>query len=151
MLLVISGYLFVWFAGLNLYKAAILRSVGVQFDFYGLALIKALILGKFILLGHMLKVGERRTAHRRAVDIIVKSLIFVVLLLMLDVLEEFIVGYFHGRSPGEVLSTIDGGSLLELVATCFLMLLVLIPYFAFREIAAGMEPGAMAKLLTERV
>jgi hypothetical protein len=40
------------------YKATILGSVGIQFAPFGLAAVKALILGKFILVMEDLKIGE---------------------------------------------------------------------------------------------
>jgi hypothetical protein len=47
--LVIVAYLFVCFGSLLFYKSAILRNDGIEFAAFGLALVKALILGKFIL------------------------------------------------------------------------------------------------------
>lgn len=48
---VISAYLYVCFGALLLYKTAILNGQGISYAPYGIAAIKALILGKFILLG----------------------------------------------------------------------------------------------------
>jgi hypothetical protein len=48
----LSAYLYVCFGALILYKMAILGEVGVSYTLAGLAAIKALILAKFILLGH---------------------------------------------------------------------------------------------------
>ncbi len=55
----ISAYLWVCFGALILYKAAILRSVGVDYAPMGLALVKALISAKFIMLLQVFKLGER--------------------------------------------------------------------------------------------
>jgi hypothetical protein len=60
-----SAYLFVCFGALLFYKSAILRSDGVEFAAFGLALVKALILGKFILVLQAIKVGERRDKARQ--------------------------------------------------------------------------------------
>jgi GYF domain 2 len=46
--LAISAYLFVCFGSLLFYKSAILRNDGIEFTAFSLALVKALILGKFI-------------------------------------------------------------------------------------------------------
>src|SRR5688572_17284697 len=55
----LSVYLYVCFGALVLYKMAILGSQGVHVSAFGVPIIKALILGKFILLGHAMKLGER--------------------------------------------------------------------------------------------
>jgi hypothetical protein len=57
--LAISAYLFVCFSSLLFYKSAILRSEGIEFTAFGLALVKALILGKFILVLQAIKMDER--------------------------------------------------------------------------------------------
>src|SRR5579864_1490070 len=54
--LVISAYLFVCFGALLFYKAAILHSDGIEFAPFGVAVAKALVLGKFVLLLHALKI-----------------------------------------------------------------------------------------------
>src|SRR5271170_2392884 len=56
--LAISAYLFVCFGSLLFYKSAILRNDGIEFAAFSLALVKALILGKFILVLHAVRIGE---------------------------------------------------------------------------------------------
>src|ERR1700760_4784141 len=87
----ISGYLYICFAALIFYKASILRSHGIEFATFGLALGKALILGKFILFAHALGIGDRNKPSRLALAIILKSLIFGLLLIALTFIEEMIV------------------------------------------------------------
>jgi hypothetical protein len=79
-------------------------------------------------------------------DILKKSVLFVVFLIALTVVEEIIVGYFHGR----ILSEMVGGTLPQDFAISMLMLLILIPYFTFRGVADRLGEGALWKLLTGR-
>ena len=83
-------------------------------------------------------------------DILKKSVLFVVVLIALTVVEEIIVGYFHGRTSQEVLGEMAGGTLPQAFAVSILMLLILIPYFTFRGVADQLGEGALWKLLTER-
>jgi hypothetical protein len=133
--LAISAYLFVWFAALMFYKATILRSVGVEFAPFGLAIVKALILGKFILVLEALKIGDRQQGGALIVLILKKALLFTLLLFVLTVIEEVVVGYFHGREARQALSEMGGGTLPQAFATGVLMFLVLVPYLGFRRIA----------------
>ncbi len=149
-LLVISAYLYVCFGALIFYKASILHSQGVEFVAYGLALGKALILGKFILFAHALGIGDRNNPRRLALAILFKSVVFALLLITLAFIEELIVGFFKGRQVQETLKEIAGGTLPELLATSFLILLIMIPYFAFREISGALGEGKLLKLLTDR-
>jgi hypothetical protein len=147
----ISAYLYVCFGSVLLYKAAILRGEGIEYAAFGVAIVKALILGKFLLVLHALKMGERgpRSGTLLA-SIIKKSVLFALLLIVMTVVEEMIAGYFHGRAIQEILHDIGGGTLPSAFATGELLLLILIPYFAFREIGASLGEGGLAKFLMER-
>jgi hypothetical protein len=149
--LVISAYLFVCFGSLLFYKSAILRNEGIEFTAFGLALVKALILGKFILLLQAVKVGE--TGDRPGillVDILKTSFLFLVFLVILNAIEEIGLGLFHGHAVRDVLGEMAGGTLPEAIAVCVLLLLVLIPYFSFRGLASHLGDGVLWKHFTER-
>jgi GYF domain 2 len=134
--LAISTYLMVWFVALMFYKATILRSVGVEFAPFGFAIVKALILGKFMLVLEAARLGERRTGgNSMIVQIVIKALLFTLALIVMSMIEEIIVGHFHGRDAREVLKEMAGGSLAQVFASAILMFLVLLPYMAFRRVA----------------
>jgi hypothetical protein len=107
-------------------------------------------LGKFILVAHALKIGDRNKPNRLALEIVWKSFLFALLLIILSVIEEVVVGLFHGRQVRVVLSEIAGGTLMQVFATSLLILLIMIPYFAIREISARLGEGQLLRLLTER-
>ena len=61
----LSVYLYVCFGAIQLYKTALLADHGISYEPYGFAAAKALILGKFILLGRAASIGERH-GHKQA-------------------------------------------------------------------------------------
>jgi hypothetical protein len=145
----VSAYLLVWFSAVMFYKATILHGVGVEFAPFGLAVVKALILGKFILVLEALKIGEGgKDGAILAVQILKKAVLFTLLLIVLSVIEEVVVGYLHGREAREALSQMGGGTLSQAIATGVLMFLVLLPYLAFRQIALTL--GELPELLFTR-
>jgi hypothetical protein len=147
--LAVSAYLLVWFSAVMFYKSTILRSVGIEFAPFGVAVVKALILGKFMLVLEALKLGERRESRDiLIVQILKKALLFTVALVFLSIAEELVVGHFHGKSMKETLSEIGGGSIAQIFAASILMLLALMPYLAFRRLAT--ELGALPELLFTR-
>lgn len=145
----ISAYLYVCFGALIFYKTAILQGQGISFVPFGLAAIKALVLGKFILLGHAVGLGERGGEHRIIYLIIRKALLFLVMLLVLSVIEEAIAGIIHGQTVTESIPMLQGGSLLRVLATSLIMLLILIPYLAFGEINEALGEGVLKQILFE--
>jgi hypothetical protein len=147
----IAAYLYVCFGALILYKAAVLREEGISFAPLGFALAKALILGKFLLLLRAARIGQHRAAAgRMAMDIARNALLFAILLIVLALIEEIIVGWFHDKSPAAVLADMTGHSGLQVLATALLMVLVLIPYFAFHEITERLGEGVLMRMLLER-
>jgi GYF domain 2 len=134
--LAVSSYLLVWFSAVLFYKSTVLRSVGIPFAPFALAVVKALVLGKFILILEAFKFGgkDQRTSLL-IVDILKKALLFTIVLFLLSILEDIIVGHFHGRSVDEILKEIGGGSALQALAGAILMFLALLPYLAFRRLA----------------
>jgi hypothetical protein len=149
--LAISAYLFVCFSASLFYKSAILRSEGIEFTAFGLALVKALILGKFILVLQAIRMDDR--GDKRGIlliGILKTSILFLIFLVALNAVEEIALGYFHGRAVHEVLGEMAGGTLPEAIAVCVLLLLVLIPYFSFRGLAARLGDGVLWKHFTDR-
>ncbi len=145
----ISAYLFVCFGALILYKMAILRGQGISYALYGSALIKAVILAKFILIGHVLRIGDRYSERRFVQVIAYKSLFFLVMLLVLSVIEEAVVGVIHGRTIAASLAEVAGGTLLQILASCLIMLLILVPYLTFRELNEVLGEGRLQQILFE--
>jgi hypothetical protein len=56
------------------------------------------------------------------------------LLLVLNALEEVIVGVMHHRKVVDSLAEFGGGTLAQLTASSIVVLLILIPFFAFRAL-----------------
>ncbi len=96
--LAVSAYLYICFAAILLYKAAILSTAGQHFLPLGLAAGKALILGKFVLLGEAAGVGTRVHARTVLQRIVNRSVLFLVVLVVLTAVEEVVVGLVHGES-----------------------------------------------------
>ena len=144
---VVSAYLYVCFGALLLYRSALLQEAGTDFLPHGAAIIKALILGKFILLGEAAGVGTRVGGRTLWRSIAAKSLLFFLLLVALTVLEELLVGKAHGRSFAQTMVELQQRSVFETLATCFLLLLVLIPLIAVKELSRALGPGVLSRLL----
>ncbi len=132
--LAIAAYLYICFTALAYMKAAILQAEGVAFAPFGFAAVKALICAKFMSVGHALRLGERYKHSALIWPTIYKSLIFLVLLIVLNGLEEIIVGAFRHRSIAASLADLGGGTVHQVIATSIIVLLILIPFFAFRSL-----------------
>jgi Na+-transporting NADH:ubiquinone oxidoreductase subunit NqrD len=131
---IVAAYLYVCFGAILLYNTALLREEGVAFLPHGLAAIKALILGKFILIGEAVGVGERAQPRSLLSAIATSTALYFLLLVVLSIVEELVVGKVHGHSLAETIAEFRDHSGLEMLATSILMLLILIPLIAFKEL-----------------
>jgi len=145
--LVISTYLLICFLALLLYKMVLLDERGLHSLSLGLAVGKALILGKFLLIGEALHVGSRVRARTLLQRIGYRTALMLLMLIVLTLLEEIIVGWFHGRSVSQTLTEILARTLPVLLTDWLLMLLILMPLIAFVEIDGALDTGALQRLL----
>jgi hypothetical protein len=146
----ISLYLYVCFGAILLYKESVLEAHDLSYAHYGLAAAKALILGKFLLIGQAIHIGERYKHKPLIYMVLYKSVIFLIVLVALSFLEEIIVGAIHGRTVVETMSEIAGGRWLEIAMTCALLWLILLPYFAFQQISEVLGEGKFRKMLFDK-
>lgn len=144
--LVTSLYLYVCFAAVLFYRDAVLSAHGVAFTAYGLAIVKALIMGKFMMLGHALHLGENFRHKALVYPLLYRSALFLGVLLILSVIEEVVRGLLHGESLADALSGFAGGTWQQIVAICFLMWLILLPYFAFRLAEEALGAGTLRRM-----
>jgi hypothetical protein len=131
---VIAVYLTVCFSALAYLKAAILQAQGIAFAPFAFAVVKALICAKFVLVGRAFHLGERFKALPLIWPTLHRSFMFLVLLIILNALEEMIVGVMHHRKAIDSLADFGGGTLDQMIATSVVVLLILIPFFAFRSL-----------------
>ena len=137
----ITAYLFVVFSALSFYKSAILEAQGVHWLPWGFALIKAVVLAKFIMIGRALHIGEGHRTKPLIWQIIQKSIAFLILVAGFTVIEEAIVGFIHDKTFWESMAEVGGGTTEEMIATAIIMFLVFIPLFAY---------GALGEVLGEK-
>ncbi|MFO1027848.1 MAG: hypothetical protein U1E70_21945 [Acetobacteraceae bacterium] len=145
--LAVSFYLYICLGAFAVYKSALMRSEGITYLPFGIAAVKALILGKFMMVGHALKLGQGGTEGPLIFPILRKSLVFLVLLFALNMIEEIVAGLIHHRSVAKVVEEVTGGTLLQTVAVCLLFFLILLPYFAFREVGEALGEGRLWRLM----
>jgi hypothetical protein len=145
-LLQIALYIYVCLGALLLYTASIAGASSVEFAHLGYAAVKALVLAKFVLLGHWLHLGESRGTGRLIYSVIVQALALWILLILLSLLEQFIDGLVHGYSIAAAVSELRRNTLGRILAQSLILLLVLLPYVALRQLSAILGPGKLKQI-----
>jgi hypothetical protein len=143
---VIAAYFYACFAALLYYQWAVAGSADPWHA--GTALVKALIIAKFVMIGEVAGLGARLKVPTVLHRIVVKCFLFLLMLIVLTVLEELIVGMVHGKSLAAVLADLAQRSLPQVLANILVMLLVLAPFISFRELSQALGPGVAIRTLT---
>jgi hypothetical protein len=105
------------------------------------------VLAKFMLLGEAIKIGGRSTTGPLIWPALQKAFGLLVLLIIMTIIEEAVVGLFHHRSITASLGDLFGRRLEETLAGYLIMLLVLLPYCAFRVLGEALGEGRLARML----
>jgi hypothetical protein len=142
--LILTLYLYITLGAVILMKTAVLHTQGIEFEFWGVGIVKAVVLAKFIMIGQAMKVGDRSTGAL-IWPTLHKAFAFL-LLVILTIIEEVVVGLFHHRPIAATLGELVGSRLEEILAGYLIILLVLIPYFAFRVLDEVLGEGGLVRM-----
>jgi hypothetical protein len=143
---ILAVYLYITLGSVVLMKTAVLHTEGIEFGPWGIAMVKAAVLAKFMLLGKAMKLGERTTTSPLIWPTLHKAFAFLVLLIIMTIIEEAVVGMFHHRSVAASLGELVGPRLDETMAGFLIILLVLIPFFAFRVLDEALGEGKLVRM-----
>jgi len=133
----IALYLWVLFSLFEIHRYAVLREFNLSsLSGYkiGFAAVNALIMGKVILIGEALHVGEQLSEKRLIFSVLFKSAAFALLVVCFDIVEEVIVGIIHGKSLAASIPQMAGGGLEGKALFGVMAFVVLIPFFLFTEV-----------------
>src|ERR1700736_3487972 len=132
--LAIVFYLWVMFGVFALHESVVSAKDHIDYHFYGFAVINALILGKVMLVAEDLHFAEWVKDRPLIYPILCRAVAFSILFLVFDVVEEVLVGVFKGKTIGESIPIIGGGTPSGVFFVAIILSVALIPFFAFREI-----------------
>ena len=144
---VIVAYLWVTFGTIALHEFVVSAKDHINFHFYGFAFINALVLGKVMLIAEDLHYAEWFEGRPLIYRILCKAVAFSILFLIFDVVEEVVVGVVKGKTIGQSIPDIGGGSLSGVIFVAIILSVALIPFFAFREISLVLGQRTMHSLI----
>lgn len=141
----ISLYLWLVFAVLLLYKSVILNE-HIGYVAHGLALLNALALGKVMLVAQGLHFAETYKEEPLIYGTLFKSAAFALLLGFFKILEEGLIGWYHGIPFPESVIGVGGGTLRGILIIVLVLAVLLIPFFGIGELRQVLGEGKLGKL-----
>jgi hypothetical protein len=136
----IFAYLWLVFFLFLVHEWVVLESHDIDFRFFGLAAVNALVLSKIMLIAEELKFADRFKDKPLIYPIAFKAIAFSMLLVGAYI-------YFRGRSVAESFPQIGGGGLIGPVTIGAILCVALVPFFAFREIARALGEAEFRTLM----
>jgi hypothetical protein len=143
--LLVSAYMIAFIGAFTLYRHLILAEYGVYFS-YGSAIIEGLILGKIVLIGQALHVGERETERPLIWTTLRKSLLFGLLFFAFTILETTVKRLIHHEPLFQAFAAITPEVRNEALARAIMMFVALIPFFAFGELRKHFGAKSLVRL-----
>lgn len=145
--LLVALYLWVVFALLLLHKSVVLAEHNIV-DVWsqGFALINALALGKIMVVARYFRLGELGGNKPLIYPTLFKAAVYALLLAVFKILEEAALGLYHGRSFGQSIADLAGGTWNGILSVTAIVFVLLIPFFAFGEVGRVLGEGKLAQL-----
>ena len=124
----LTVYFWLWFSAIGLLTHQILREHGLPLGTWGLAIVKAVICAKFVLIGQA--IYPMRHTHGKDLWYIVlpRSFVYLLVVLLLSVIEAGVEAAWHGRGFMEGLTHFANGDPVYAFALAWVYWLILVPY-----------------------
>jgi hypothetical protein len=148
-LLWIFVYLWLLLGLFSIHKSIVLNGQNLLYH-QGFAVINAVLLAKVMLMAEMFHVADNLKNKPLIYPIMFKSAIYSIILVSFYIIEETLIGMWHGKTAMESIPDVGGGSLKGILVVGLMMFVVLIPFFALKEISRAIGDDNLYKLFFVR-
>jgi hypothetical protein len=142
-------YLWVLLGLFSIHKSIVLNEPNLLYH-QGFAFINAWLLAKVMLTAEMFHVADNLKHKPLIYPIMFKSAIYSMILMSFYIIEETLIGMWHGKTATESIPDIGGGSLNGILVVGLMMFVVLMPFFALREIGRAIGDDNLYELFLVR-
>jgi hypothetical protein len=147
---IIALYLAVFLGSFTVYRALVMKELGVPYLHYGFALVEALIIAKVILIGQAFGLGKRFERGLLILSVLYKSILFGVFVFLFGILEHVVEALIHKSGWAGFVQGVSELGLYELLARVVMLIVAFVPFFAFWEIGRVLGPGRLSELFFSR-
>lgn len=150
---VIVGYLWVVFSLFELHTWIVLRQHNIAHAIgyrLGFSIINALVLGKVILVAEDMRVAEHLRNKPLLYPVLYKAAVFSIILICFHIVEEVLVGMRHGKTMVQSIPSMGGGGAVGVLLVGAIALIVLMPFFVFREFSRIIGEEELKRLMFRR-
>jgi len=140
-------YIWVFLSVFALHREIILKSYHISYSTkFGFAFINAVILAKFMWLGEILHAGKKAARNALLHSTLWNAALFAVILKICHILEEVLVGVWHGNSFAASFSEAVADP-RDIFTTMLLVFVVLVPFFFAKGLVEILGKDEIKRLL----
>jgi hypothetical protein len=143
-------YLALFFAVFTIYRRLILAQYQISYQDYGIALIKALVIAKVVLVAQAFRLGRGLEDKSLIFPTVYKTFLFTAIVALFNVIESLIRSLLHGTGPRGAVNELMSRYNYEWSANALLVFFAFIPFFAVRELGRVLGVGTIGKLFFRR-
>ena len=133
----------IFFGVFTTYRRLLLAHYGISYEDYGISVIRALVLGKVVLVAEALRLGRRFDEKPLIVPTLYKTFLFTVCVAVFDIAEAVVRGLIGGLGPMGAVDEVMSRFNYEWLSRALVIFFAFIPFFAVRELRRVLGEGAI--------
>ncbi len=131
---------FIW------YRRLILAEYQIQYEEYWVPLVEAAVLAKVMMIGGLLRLNRGLEHKPLILPTLFRTVVFSVWVGLFSLLEKTVRGLLHGKGLMGGFEALASKGRYELLASCIVIFVAFIPFFAFRELGRVLGDGKIRAL-----
>jgi hypothetical protein len=135
-------YMAIFFGVFTTYRRLLLAHYGISYADYGISVIRALVLGKVVLVAEALRLGRSFEEKPLIVPTLYKTFLFTVCMALFDIAEGLVRGFIGGLGPTGTVHEVTSRFNYEWLSRALVIFFAFIPFFAVRELRRVLGEGA---------
>jgi len=143
-------YLTLVFAAFTQYRRFLLAAYDITYTNYWVSVIEALILGKVIMIGEVVRLGRRLEQKPLIFSTLYKTFVFIVFVGVFKFIEHVLKGLWNGEQLTRELFELSEQGFHELLANSLIVFVALIPFFAIKELGRVLGGEKIRALFFQR-
>jgi hypothetical protein len=134
-------YMAIFFGAFASYRRLLLAHYGISYEDYGIAVIRALVLGKVVLVAETLRLGQGYEDKPLIVPTLYKTLLFTVCVAIFDIAEGLLRALIGGLGLTGAVVEVMARFNYEWLSRALVIFLAFLPLFAVGELKRVLGKG----------
>jgi hypothetical protein len=139
-------YLALFFSAIVFYRRALLAEDGIVVHDYFLGVIKALVIGKIIMLGALLRFSRSFEDRPLIVPTLFKTMLFTLLVVVCDGIEFWVRSWISSGGPMTAFGEFKHHMTMSWLGSIIVVAVCFLPFFAMKEVSRVLGGGMIRRM-----